>query len=81
MRKLTWRFIVATLVFLTLSRVGLSLWRFNVGAGSSEQGEASGIKEPLHRTECFLQADGRFDWSRQAGQRWFSVGSWSGWPQ
>mgnify|MGYP003585977641 CR=1 FL=1 len=51
--------------------IGLSLWRFNVGAGSAEQGEASGIKEPLHRTECFLQADGRFDWSRQAGQRWF----------
>ncbi|WP_448099883.1 LTA synthase family protein [Luteibacter jiangsuensis] len=28
MRKLTWRFIVATLVFLTLSRVGLSLWQW-----------------------------------------------------
>jgi phosphoglycerol transferase MdoB-like AlkP superfamily enzyme len=27
-RKLTWRFIVATLVFLTLSRVGLSLWQW-----------------------------------------------------
>ncbi len=51
--------------------IGLSLWRFNVGAGSAEQGEASGIKEPLHRTECFLQPGGRYDWSRQAGQRWF----------
>lgn len=28
MRKLTWRFIVAALVFLTLSRVGLSLWQW-----------------------------------------------------
>jgi phosphoglycerol transferase MdoB-like AlkP superfamily enzyme len=27
-RKLTWRFIVAVLVFLTLSRVGLSLWQW-----------------------------------------------------
>jgi phosphoglycerol transferase MdoB-like AlkP superfamily enzyme len=27
-RKLTWRFIVATLVVLTLSRVGLSLWQW-----------------------------------------------------
>ena len=51
--------------------IGLSLWRFNIGAGSMEQGAASGISDPLHRTECFLQADGRYDWSKQAGQRWF----------
>ena len=51
--------------------IGLSLWRFNVGAGSAEQGLASHISDPLHRTECFLRADGSYDWSRQAGQRWF----------
>ena len=51
--------------------IGLSLWRFNVGAGSAEQGAASNISDPLHRSECFLRADGRYDWSRQAGQRWF----------
>jgi phosphoglycerol transferase MdoB-like AlkP superfamily enzyme len=28
-RKLTWRFIIATLVFLTLSRVGLSVWQWS----------------------------------------------------
>ena len=38
--------------------IGLSLWRFNVGAGSAEQGEASQIASPWMRTECFLQADG-----------------------
>ena len=47
--------------------IGLSLWRFNLGAGSSEQGQASHIN-PDTRTECFLQADGSYDWSRQAGQ-------------
>jgi len=51
--------------------IGLSLWRFNVGAGSAEQGDASGIKDPSRRTECFLRADGTYDWERQAGQRWF----------
>ena len=50
--------------------IGLSLWRFNLGAGSSEQGRESQISRGT-RTECFLQADGSYDWSRQAGQRKF----------
>lgn len=50
--------------------IGLSLWRFNLGAGSAEQGDASAINRDT-RTECFLQADGTYDWSRQAGQRRF----------
>jgi O-glycosyl hydrolase len=51
--------------------IGLSVWRFNLGAGTAEQGDASGIKNPWRRAECFQNADGRYDWSRQAGQRWF----------
>jgi O-glycosyl hydrolase len=51
--------------------IGLSVWRFNVGAGTAQQGDASGIKNPWRRAECFQEADGRYDWSRQAGQRWF----------
>ena len=31
--------------------IGLSLWRFNVGAGSTEQGEASQIGSSWMRTE------------------------------
>lgn len=50
--------------------IGLSIWRFNLGAGSEEQGEASKI-QPGTRTECFLKADGTYDWSKQAGQRKF----------
>jgi len=50
--------------------IGLSLWRFNLGAGSAEQGRESQINRDT-RTECFLQADGTYDWSRQAGQRRF----------
>lgn len=48
--------------------IGLSIWRFNLGTGSAEQGEASKIR-PLGRTDCFLQADGTYNWEKQAGQR------------
>ena len=51
--------------------IGLSLWRFNIGAGSVQQGEASGIKDEWRRAESFLEADGNYNWNRQAGQVWF----------
>ena len=51
--------------------IGLSCWRVNVGAGSATQGEDSNIEEEIHRTECFLNRDGSYDWSRQDGQQWF----------
>lgn len=51
--------------------IGLSLWRFNVGAGSAEQGSESGIATAWRRSECFQNADGTYDWEKQAGQRWF----------
>ncbi len=51
--------------------IGLSMWRFNIGAGSAEQGEASAISNPLRRVESFLNKDGSYDWNKQAGQQWF----------
>lgn len=50
--------------------IALSLWRFNLGAGSAEQGDSSYINRGT-RTECFLQADGSYDFTKQAGQRKF----------
>lgn len=50
--------------------IGLSLWRFNLGAGSEEQGDSSYIQQAT-RTECFLNADGSYDWNKQQGQRNF----------
>lgn len=50
--------------------IGLSIWRFNIGAGSVEQGDSSYINNGT-RTECFLGADGTYDWSKQSGQRGF----------
>ncbi len=51
--------------------IGLSIWRFNITAGTTEQGDSSGINNPWRRGECFLNADGTYNWSKQAGQQWF----------
>lgn len=51
--------------------IGLSIWRFNLGAGSTEQGKTSKIYDEWRRSECFLNADGTYDFSKQEGQRWF----------
>ena len=51
--------------------IGLSLWRFNLGAGSSEQGDASDIGDEWRRTECFTADGATYDMNKQAGQIWF----------
>lgn len=51
--------------------IGLSLWRFNIGAGTAEQGSNSGIKDEWRRAESFLNEDGTYNWDKQAGQMWF----------
>lgn len=52
--------------------IGLSKWRFYLGAGSAEQAEKSLISNPTRRGSSFLDSDGiTWDWSRAVGQRWF----------
>ncbi|MEZ2336881.1 glycoside hydrolase [Mucilaginibacter sp. RCC_168] len=51
--------------------IGLSLWRFNIGAGSAQQADQSGIKDEWRRAESFLNTDGTYNWQNQAGQVWF----------
>jgi O-glycosyl hydrolase len=51
--------------------IGLSMWRFYIGAGSTEQGEDSGIANEWRRAPSFLDAEGNWDWSKFEGQRWF----------
>ncbi len=50
--------------------IGLSMWRFNIGAGSTEQVIKSKITSEWRRSESFYTA-GKFDWTKQAGQQWF----------
>ncbi|MCE7040466.1 glycoside hydrolase [Dyadobacter sp. CY312] len=51
--------------------IGLSLWRFNIGGGTAEQGSGSGIGDEWRRAESFLNEDGTYNWNKQAGQVWF----------
>ncbi|MFZ1750500.1 MAG: glycoside hydrolase [Saprospiraceae bacterium] len=52
--------------------IGLSLWRINIGAGSFEQGVNSKINSEWRREECFQDSSGNYDWTKQAGNRWFA---------
>lgn len=51
--------------------IGLTMWRFNIGAGSFEQGSASAIPDEWRREECFLNNTGAYDWTKEAGGQWF----------
>ena len=62
---------IADLLFSQDKGIGLSMWRFNIGAGSAEQGAGSGIKDEWRRAESFLTPAGTYDFNRQAGQVWF----------
>jgi len=60
---------LADLLFSTEQGIGLSVWRFNVGAGSYEQGTASNIPDVYRRAELFIATPGgAVDPSKQAGQ-------------
>ena len=59
---------VADLLFSTDHGIGLSLWRFNIGGGINHQS----IDNPMRTAETFEVAQGKYDWTRQADERWFS---------
>lgn len=51
--------------------IGLSMWRVNLGGGSAEQGEASGIEDKSRRAESYLTDSLTLDWTHCEGQRYF----------
>ncbi|QYR22527.1 hypothetical protein KZ483_06030 [Paenibacillus sp. sptzw28] len=62
---------VADLLFSRDKGIGLSAWRFNIGAGSTETDQTI-ITNPWRRSEAFKSTeDGAYDWGKQAGQQWF----------
>ncbi len=50
--------------------IGLSAFRYNIGAGTAEQGDSSGKSDASHRVECFLSPNGTYHWDKQAGYTW-----------
>jgi hypothetical protein len=50
--------------------IGLSMWRYNIGAGSADQGDSSGIKDEWRRA-AFYNAKGAEAMQRVQAQNWF----------
>ncbi|MCC7492970.1 MAG: hypothetical protein IT204_11500 [Fimbriimonadaceae bacterium] len=66
---------LADLLFSPADGIGLSLWRFNIGAGHAWAGQ---LWDPWRGAECFRRtADETPDWSRQAGQQRFLDLAWA----
>lgn len=51
--------------------IGLSMWRYNLGAGSTQQGDASGIGDEWRRAASLLESNGTYNFNNQGGQQWF----------
>ena len=66
-----WLFSMDTLDNGNPKGIGLSLWRFNFGAGSREQGDSSGIRDEWRRASSFLEKKGVYNWQQQKAQLWF----------
>lgn len=58
---------VADLLFSVEKGIGLSAWRFNIGAGVNR----NRITHPWRTIETFEIAKDQYDWTRQEEERWF----------
>lgn len=58
---------IADLLFSTAEGIGLSCWRFNIGAGKN----VDDIHDAWRTAETFEVGEGRYDWSRQSREQWF----------
>ncbi|NPE27309.1 T9SS type A sorting domain-containing protein [Methanococcoides sp. SA1] len=58
---------VADLLFSTETGIGLSAWRFNIGAGINH----NRINHSWRTVETFETGKEQYDWTRQVEERWF----------
>jgi O-glycosyl hydrolase len=58
---------VADLLFSTKEGIGLSGWRFNIGAGINRER----ISAKWRTIETFELSEGEYDWDRQKEEQWF----------
>ncbi len=60
---------LADLLFSREKGIGLSLWRFNIGAGGALTDQ---LWDPWRGAEVFKASENAdYDWSKHAGQQWF----------
>ncbi|MCS6949677.1 MAG: glycoside hydrolase [Armatimonadota bacterium] len=61
--------LLADLLFSREKGIGLSLWRFNIGAGGAYTDQ---LWDPWRGAEVFKVAENAdYDWNKHAGQQWF----------
>lgn len=65
-----WLFSMDTLANGNPKGIGLSMWRYNIGAGSAHQADSSGIKDEWRRAASFLSGTNSEN-ARLRGQSWF----------
>ncbi len=52
--------------------IGLTMWRSIIGDGSADQVNSGYLSSSWFReTECYLNASGTYDWTKQSGTQWF----------
>lgn len=61
---------IARLLFDPVQGIGLTGYRYNLGAGSVESGKGVYWNE-YRRAQCFETAPGVYDWRKDAGAMWF----------
>ena len=61
---------IATLLYDPTFGIGLTNYRYNLGAGSADSGLGS-YQDPNRRAQSFEVAPGVYDWSKDEGAQWF----------
>ena len=61
---------IARLLYSKEEGIGLTLYRYNLGAGSKESGKGV-YWDPNRRAECFETAPGEYDFTKDANAVWF----------
>jgi O-glycosyl hydrolase len=63
---------IATLLFDRENGIGLTAYRYNIGAGTADAQEYySGITDKWRRAESFLDENGNYDWTKDENAVWF----------
>lgn len=63
---------IATLLYDKEKGIGLTNYRYNIGAGTADRAENySGIGDTWRRAESFLDENGNYDWTKDENAVWF----------
>lgn len=61
---------IARLLYHPVNGIGLTNYRYNLGAGSADSGNGD-YSDPNRRAQSFEVAPGQYDWTKDEGAMWF----------